>query len=111
MWNKMADCITHMAKEELGESKGMVPPGKDTSWQNKEVKKTIKNKQMCYRNFSKNSDELSFENYKLAKKEAKKAMKEARVKVYQDIYIYISNWISKRDKTDKSYYEVMGKSY
>ena len=32
MWNKMTDCITHVAKEELGESKGMIPPGKDTSW-------------------------------------------------------------------------------
>ena len=31
MWNKMADCIRHVAKEELGESKSMVPPGKDIS--------------------------------------------------------------------------------
>ena len=30
MWNKMTDCIRHVAKEELGESKGMVPSGKDT---------------------------------------------------------------------------------
>ena len=31
MWNKMADCIRHVAKEELGESKSMVPLGKDIS--------------------------------------------------------------------------------
>ena len=85
MWNKMADCIRHVAKEELGESKGMVPPGKDTSWWNEKVKRTIKNKQMCDSNLSKNRDEVSFENYKLAKKETKKAVKEARAKVYQDI--------------------------
>ena len=65
MWNKMADCIRHVAKEELGESKGMVLPDKDTSWWNEEVKRTIKNKQMCYKNLSKNRDEMSFENYKI----------------------------------------------
>ena len=86
MWNKMADYIRHVAKEKLGESKDMVLPGKDTSWWNEEVKRTIKNKRMCYRNLNKNKDEVSFENYKLAKKEAKKVMKEARAKVYQDIY-------------------------
>ena len=37
----MVDCIRHVAKDELGESKGMVPPGKDTSWWNEEVKITI----------------------------------------------------------------------
>ena len=86
MWNKMADCIRHVAKEELGESKGMVLSGKDTSWWNEEVKRTIKNKQMCYRNLDKNKDEVSLENYKIAKKEAKKALKGARAKV-----IYISD--------------------
>ena len=86
MWNKITDYIRHVAKEELGESKDMVPPGKDTSWWNEEVKRTIKNKWMCYRNLGKNRDEVSFENYKIAKKEAKKAVNEARVKVYQDIY-------------------------
>ena len=25
MWNKMADCIRHVAEEELGESKNMMP--------------------------------------------------------------------------------------
>ena len=64
----MTDCIRHVAKEELGESKGMVPSGKDTSWWNKEVKRTIKNKWICYRNLDKNRDELSFENCKLAKR-------------------------------------------
>ena len=86
MWNKMADCIRHVAKEELGESKCMVSLGKDTSWWNEEVKRTIKNKWICYRNLGKNRDTVSFENYKLAKKEAKKAVNKVRAKVYQDIY-------------------------
>ena len=37
---------------------------------------------MCYRNLGKNRNEVSFENYKLAKKEAKNAVKEVRTKVY-----------------------------
>ena len=86
MWNKMANCIRHVAKEELRESKGMVPPDKDTSSWNEEVKRTIKNKRMCYKNLGRNRDEVSFENYKLAKKEAKKAVNKVRAKVYQDIY-------------------------
>ena len=82
MWNKMTDCIRHVANEELGESKGIVSSGKDTSWWNEEVKRTIKNKRMCYRNFGKNRDEMSFKNYKLAKKEANEVVNEARAKVY-----------------------------
>ena len=85
MWNKMTDCIRHVVKEKLGVSKGMVLPGKDISWWNEDVKRTIKNKRMCYRNFIKNRDEVSFENYKLAKKEVKKDVNKVRVKVYQDI--------------------------
>ena len=42
---------------------------------------------MCYRNLNKNKDEVSFENYKLVKKKAKKAVKEARDKMYQNIYV------------------------
>ena len=78
----MVDCIRHVAKEELGESKGMVPPSKDTSWQNEEVKRTIRNKRMCYRNLGKNKDEVSFENYKNNEERGQKSYEEARAKVY-----------------------------
>ena len=71
MWNKMTDCIRHVVKEELGESKGMALSGKNTSWWNEEVKRTIKNKRICYRNLGKNRDIMSFENYKLAKKDGR----------------------------------------
>ena len=95
MWNKIIDCIRHVAKEELGESKGMASSGKNTSWWKEEVKRTIKNKWMCYRNLGNNRDEMSFENYKLAKRWAKKTMKEAEPKC---IKIYMSDWIPKREK-------------
>jgi len=50
------------------------PPCKDISWWNEEVKADIKIKRNSYRDLKKNCDEVSFERYKLAKKEAKKVM-------------------------------------
>ena len=35
----MSNCIRHVAKKELGESKGVAPPSKDTLWWKEEVKK------------------------------------------------------------------------
>ena len=54
-------------------------------------------KRMCYRNLGKNRDEVSFENYKLAKKETKKAVNEARTKVYQDIYARLDSKEGEKD--------------
>ena len=50
------------------------------------VKTAIKIKQDSYRDLKKNCDEVSFERYKLAKKEAKKAVQNARAKVYKEVY-------------------------
>ena len=106
----MKDCIRHVVKEELCESKGIAPPSKDTLWWNKIVKTTIKNKRICYGNLGKNRDTWSFEKSRLAKKESNKAINEARAKVYKDIYdrldlkdrendIYRIAWM--RDKTTR----------
>ena len=45
---------------------------------NEEVKAAIKIKRDSYRDLKKNCDGVSFERYKLAKKEAKKAAQNAR---------------------------------
>ena len=84
-WNKIASCIKRVAKEVLGESRGGAPPYKDTSWWNEEVKAAIKIKQNSYRDLEKNCDSDYWE-YKLAKKEAKKAVQTARDKVYKEMY-------------------------
>ena len=97
----MTDCIRHVVKEEPDESMGMTPSSKDTSWWNEEVKTTIKNKWICYRNLGKNRDIESFEKYKLAKKEANKVVKEARAKVYKDIY----NRLDSKDR-EKDIYRI-----
>ena len=77
MWNKMDNCIRKVVKEELGKSKGRMPPCKDTLWWNEEVKVAIKNKQICYRNLGESMDTKCFEKYKLAKE---------ATRVYNDIY-------------------------
>ena len=75
--------IIRVAKDVLGESRGGAPPCKDTSWWNEEVKAAIKIKRDSYRYLKKNCDGVSFERYKLAKKEAKKAVQNARAKMYK----------------------------
>ena len=55
-------------------------------WWNEEVKAAIKIKRDSYRDLKKNCDGVSFERYKLAKKETKKAVQNARVKVYKEVW-------------------------
>jgi len=53
---------------------------------NEGIKAVIKIKRDSYRDLKKNCDGVSFERYKLAKKEAKKAVQNARAKVYKEVY-------------------------
>ena len=85
-WNKIASCIKRVVKDVLSESRGGALPCKDTSWWNENVKAAIKIKRDSYRDLKKNCDGVSFERYKLAKKEAKKTVQNARTKVYKEVY-------------------------
>ena len=93
-WNKIASCIKRIAKDVLGESWGGAPPCKGTSWWNEEVKTFIMIKRNSYRDLKKYCDGVSFERYKLAK-EAKKAIKNARVKCTKKC---IRSWTPKKLK-------------
>ena len=79
----MARCIDKLDKDILGESRGGAPPCKNTSLWNEEVKAATKIKRNSYRDLKKICDGVSFERYKLAKKEAKKTVQNARAKVYK----------------------------
>ena len=83
---QIANCIKRVDKDVLGESRGGSPLCKDTSQWNEEVKAATKIKRDSYRDLKKNCDGVSFERYKLAKKEAKKAVQNARAKVYKEMY-------------------------
>jgi len=82
----MTTCIKRVSKDVLRESRGGVSSYKDTLWWNEEVKVAIKIKRDSYRDLKRNSDGVSFERYKLAKKEAKGVVQNARAKVYKEVY-------------------------
>ena len=82
----MLTALKKVAKDVLGESRGSTPPCKDISWWNEEVKAAIKIKQNYYRNLKKKYDRVSFKRYKLAKKETKKVVQNAKAKVYKEVY-------------------------
>ena len=86
MWNEMVGCIKRVAKEVLGESRGKVQSSKETWWWNDEVQKTIRDKRYCYKNWQKTKNIEDLEEYKNAKKEAKKAVSDAKFKAYDDLY-------------------------
>ncbi|PKA66012.1 hypothetical protein AXF42_Ash010421 [Apostasia shenzhenica] len=54
MWLTVANCIRKVAKDVLGESKGMIPNNKDTWWWKDDVQEKIKEKKICYRDWFKN---------------------------------------------------------
>ncbi|KAL6575803.1 hypothetical protein OROHE_000784 [Orobanche hederae] len=86
MWNLLEHNIKEVAKEVLGESKGIGPSSKDTSWWNEEVKQAIKTKCECYKVLGKCSSDENYERYKKDRTEAKNVVRNARSKVNKELY-------------------------
>ncbi|XP_024017031.1 uncharacterized protein LOC112090299 [Morus notabilis] len=86
MWDAMASCIRKVAKEVLGESRGKGPLRKETWWWSEEVQKAIRTKRDLYRDLSKRKDVETFNKYKEAKKEAKRAVGKARSTYLDEVY-------------------------
>ena len=78
MWDAMASCIRKVANEVLRESRGKGLPLKETWWWSEEVQKAIRTKRDLYRDLPKHKDVETFNKYKEAKKEAKRAVGKAR---------------------------------
>ena len=55
-------------------------------WWNKQIQASIRLKRESYRSIPRCRDNIAYENYKLAKKEAKKAVQEAKLKAYDELY-------------------------
>ncbi|CAH9115852.1 unnamed protein product [Cuscuta epithymum] len=85
-WLSMELTINKVAKEVLGESKGCLPPKKDTSWWNDDVKQAIRNKRYCYKKLGTSRSDENIEAYKEARRQAKKAVKESQGKVNKELY-------------------------
>nr|KYP34423.1 Retrovirus-related Pol polyprotein LINE-1 [Cajanus cajan] len=86
MWEGMAKVIRRIAKETLGESRGFGPRGKESWWWEANVQEKVKVKRTCYKIWSTGRNAESWENYKAAKREAKKAVSEARARAYDGLY-------------------------
>ncbi|XP_074276968.1 uncharacterized protein LOC141600622 [Silene latifolia] len=85
-WDKLEHVVKDLAREVLGESKGNRPSSKDTSWWNDVVRQAIKTKRECYKVLGKCMSDENFEKYKEARRAAKKAVRDARAKVNQEVY-------------------------
>ncbi|KAM1790899.1 hypothetical protein ACFX12_034922 [Malus domestica] len=86
MWDSMASCIRKVAKEVLGESKGFAPHQKESWWWNEEVQTKVKAKKECCKALYKDRTDENGERYRRAKQEAKKAVREAKLAAYDDMY-------------------------
>jgi hypothetical protein len=85
MWMKMATYIQKVVSKEFGVTRGSRSEAKDTWWWNV-VQKAIKEKKDCFRHLHLDRSADNVEKYKVAKKTAKRAVSEARGRVYEDLY-------------------------
>ncbi|KAJ7949585.1 Retrovirus-related Pol polyprotein LINE-1 [Quillaja saponaria] len=86
IWDEMASRIRNTAREVLGESRGRGPPTKETWWWNEEVQQAIKVKKECYKRLHKCRNEDNYKYFRQARKDAKKAVREARGKACEGLY-------------------------
>jgi len=86
MWEDMSSVIRKVAKEICGESRGGRLDSRETWWWNDEVQQAIKTKKECYKRWFKDKNETNLEEYRLSSRKAKKAVREARGVVYENLY-------------------------
>jgi hypothetical protein len=86
MWMKMTTCIRKAASKELGVTKEDKREAKETWWWNEKAQKAIKEKKECLRRMHLNKSADNVEQYKVAKKTAKRAVSEARGQMHDGLY-------------------------
>ncbi|KAH1264626.1 Craniofacial development protein 2 [Glycine max] len=74
MWNKMSQEIIKVAKETLGESRGFGPRGKESWWWNESVQSKVRVKKECFKEWSRCRNSETWDKYKIARNETKKAI-------------------------------------
>ena len=97
MWEEMANCVRKVATEVFGVTRGNKREPKDTWWWNEDVQKAIKEKKECYKCLHHHRSEDNIQKYKAAKKNAKKAVSEARGRAYEDLYQKLSTKEGEKD--------------
>jgi hypothetical protein len=86
MWMGMTTCIRKVASEEFRVTKGDKCKAKETWWWNENVQKAIKGKKECFRCMHLDRSTDNVEQYKVAKKTVKRAVSEARGRMYDGLY-------------------------
>ncbi|XP_078172001.1 uncharacterized protein LOC144566019 [Carex rostrata] len=90
MWEEMATCVRKVAMEVFGVTRGNKREPKDTWWWNEDMQKAIKEKKECYKCLHHHRSEDNIQKFKATKKNAKKAVSEARGRAYDDLYQKLS---------------------
>ncbi|RZB79100.1 DnaJ-like subfamily C member 7 isoform B [Glycine soja] len=86
MWNKTSQEIIKVAKETLGESRGFGPRGKESWWWNESVQSKVRVKKECFKEWSRCRNSETWDKYKIARNETKKAVSEARAQAFDGLY-------------------------
>ncbi|KAK9167126.1 hypothetical protein Scep_002317 [Stephania cephalantha] len=91
MWLEMSSCIRRVRSNVLGISKGLGPPKKETWWWNEDVQRAIKTKREMYRKIPKCQNEDVYNQYREARKQAKKVVSQAKTNFMEDLYTRLCN--------------------
>ncbi|KAL5176375.1 LINE-1 retrotransposable element ORF2 protein [Glycine soja] len=78
--------IIKVAKETLGESRGFGPRGKESWWWNENVQSKVRVKKECFKEWSRCRNSETWDKYKIARNETKKAVSEARAQAFDGLY-------------------------
>jgi hypothetical protein len=85
MWLKMITCVRKVASKVFGVSRGGKREAKDTWWWNDEVQRAIREKE-CFKHLHHDKSATNIEDYKIAKRVAKRAVSVAKDQAYDDLY-------------------------
>ncbi|KAK9127965.1 hypothetical protein Syun_016762 [Stephania yunnanensis] len=91
LWLEISSCIRRVGSNILGISKGLGPPKKETWWWNEDVQRAIKTKRDMYRKIPKCQDEDAYNQYREARKQAKKVVSQAKTNFMEDLYTKLGN--------------------
>jgi hypothetical protein len=93
----MPTCIRKVASEEFGVTKGGKRETKETWWWNEKVQNATKEKKECFRRMHLDRSVNNVERYKVAKKTAKRAVREVRGQMYDKLYQRLGTKEGKKD--------------
>ncbi|KAD4586205.1 hypothetical protein E3N88_23806 [Mikania micrantha] len=90
MWEAMADNVKRIARETLGMTSRSLGSHRESCWWNDEVQHKVRAKQERFRELVRCTEDAQKESlrtkYKDAKREARKAVSEAKNKAYREMY-------------------------